>query len=228
MNIKPVIEISELRFRYSGASSDCLFVQSLSLLRGETLFIRGPSGCGKSTLLSLMAGVLLSTSGSIHLLGQSWKALSATQRDAYRAANIGYIFQQFNLLPFLNARENVALSCRFSSNRAERALRAKPQASLLSIADELLGQFGIDASLGKKNASALSVGQQQRVAAARALMGEPAIIIADEPTSALDDDLRDTFMAALLSACKQANSSLVFVSHDRSLAKHFDRAIDLP
>ena len=216
----PALALTELRYRWPGADRDALHLSALQLMAGETVFLRGPSGCGKSTLLGLAAGVLLPAAGSSSLLGQRWSALSAAGRDRHRAAHVGYIFQQFNLLPYLSVLDNVRLPCRFSPTRAARAA---PDA-----AQSLLARTGLAQRLWAQPAGALSVGQQQRVAAARALIGAPEVVIADEPTSALDEDLRESFMALLLGACAEAGSALLFVSHDRRLAERFGRVVDLP
>lgn len=221
-----LLQIEGMRFRWPGADRDCVAIDRLDVTPGEAVFVRGPSGCGKSTLLSLAAGVLTATSGQVRLLGRDWQALSAARRDRFRADHVGYIFQQFNLLPYLSVRDNVLLACRFSARRAARA-NAEGAAGHAA-AEHLLEQIGLDAALWGRSAAELSVGQQQRVAAARALIGQPELVIADEPTSALDEALRDSFMALLLRACRQAGSSLLFVSHDARLAASFDRQIDLP
>jgi putative ABC transport system ATP-binding protein len=193
---------------------------------GRTLFLYGPSGGGKSTLLGLLAGVLLPREGSVSLLGTRWAALSGARRDAFRADHVGYIFQQFNLLPYLSVLDNVLLPCRFSGLRRQRATAAagSPQAA----AARLLQRVGLSQALWARPASQLSVGQQQRVAAARALIGQPELVIADEPTSALDTALRDSFMGLLLQQCDDAGSTLVFVSHDDRLAALFDHSVSLP
>ena len=216
----PAIALSELRFRWPGAAADTLRIDDFRVAQGETVFVRGPSGCGKSTLLSLLAGVLLADAGELALQGLSWRALSASQRDRHRADHLGYVFQQFNLLPYLSVLDNVRLPCRFS---ARRAARTDPRG-----AEALLERTGLAARLWRKPAAELSVGQQQRVAAARALIGAPEVVIADEPTSALDEELRASFMDLLLGACATSRSALVFVSHDARLATRFDRVIDLP
>ncbi len=210
----------ELRYRWPGAASDVLDIAELHVAAGDTLFIRGPSGCGKSTLLSLMAGVLVAGSGQLSALGQSWSGLSASQRDRHRADHLGYIFQQFNLLPYLSVLDNVRLPCRFSPRRAQRAGAGA--------AESLLQRAGLPEAHWRQPAGQLSIGQQQRVAAARALIGAPGLVIADEPTSALDEGLRESFMDLLLGACAEHRSALVFVSHDSRLAARFARVIDLP
>jgi putative ABC transport system ATP-binding protein len=221
-----VIELDALRYRWPGAAQDCLAIDALRVDAGRTLFLHGPSGGGKSTLLGLLAGVLLPREGKVSLLGTPWASLSGARRDAFRADHVGYIFQQFNLLPYLSVLDNVLLPCRFSGLRRQRAMAAagSPQAA----AAALLQRVGLNQGLWARAASQLSVGQQQRVAAARALIGQPELVIADEPTSALDSALRDSFMALLLQQCRDAGSTLVFVSHDERLAELFDCSVSLP
>jgi putative ABC transport system ATP-binding protein len=218
-----VLDLQALRYRWPGASADTLVLDSLRLAPGDKVFLRGPSGCGKSTLLSLAAGVLLPQAGQVRLLGQDWAGLRSGARDRWRADHLGYIFQQFNLLPYLSVLDNVRLPLRFSRRRATRSA-----ASGADSAEMLLERSGLPPGLWRQPAGALSVGQQQRVAAARALIGAPELVVADEPTSALDEDLRESFMALLLERCAAARSALLFVSHDLRLAARFDRIIDLP
>ena len=220
-----MLEIAHLRFAWPRAGHDCVAIDALSLASGSTTFLHGPSGCGKSTLLGLLAGVLLPREGRVSLRGTDWATLSGAGRDAYRADHVGYIFQQFNLLPYLNLVDNVLLPCRFSASRRQRAARQTGAAR--DAAESLLQRVGLPASLWARRASEISVGQQQRVAAARALIGQPEVVIADEPTSALDADLRDAFMNLLLDECRSSGSTLVFVSHDQRLAQRFDRQVSL-
>ncbi|HTT39727.1 MAG TPA: ABC transporter ATP-binding protein [Burkholderiales bacterium] len=224
--LSPLLSVRALTFRWPRAPHDVIDIEALDLRPAEMLFVRGPSGCGKSTLLSLLAGVLTATSGEVSLLGQDWRTLSTARRDQRRADHVGYIFQQFNLLPYLSVLDNVLLPTRFSAQRAGRASERgrKPGQSAQALLEEL--QLG--AAFWKRAASELSVGQQQRVAAARALIGRPELVIADEPTSALDEALREAFMELLLRACAAAGSALVFVSHDARLAERFERQVDLP
>jgi putative ABC transport system ATP-binding protein len=217
-----VLSFKGLRHRWPGASRDLLAVDDLQLHPGERLLVRGDSGSGKSTLLSIAAGVRLASDGAVALMDTDWRALPAGQRDARRADHIGYIFQQFNLLPYLHALDNVRLPCAFSARRAQRA--GAPEAA----ARDLLAALDLAPALWHQPAAALSVGQQQRVAAARALIGRPELVIADEPTSALDDGRRDRFMTLLLAQCEAAGSALLFVTHDGRLAGHFDRVLELP
>jgi putative ABC transport system ATP-binding protein len=218
-----VLTLNDVFFAWPGDGQDRVAINQLHVAAGSTLFVHGPSGCGKSTLLGLMAGVLLPRQGTVSLLGQSWAALKSGARDRRRADHVGVVFQQFNLLPYLSVLDNVLLPCRFSALRASRCA-AGPQHA----AHNLLERVGLPAALWGRRADALSVGQQQRVAAARALIGQPELVIADEPTSALDAALRDDFMQLLLGACAAGGSTLVFVSHDERLAAHFDERLSLP
>ena len=185
--------------------------------------LRGPSGSGKSTLLSLIAGIATPPPASVFVLEQDLARCSARQRDRLRADHIGYIFQQFNLLPYLSARANVELGVKFSPARRAR-LHANGE-TVTAAAIRLLSGLGI--ADVEQSAAALSVGQQQRVAAARALIGAPELLIADEPTSALDSDRRDEFIALLMQECAAQQTALLFVTHDQQLAKHFDRDLSL-
>ena len=220
-----MIEVHQLRFAWPQAGSDCVAIDELAVAAGSSLFLYGPSGCGKSTLLGLLAGVLLPRAGSVSLMGTAWSSLSGARRDAFRADHVGYIFQQFNLLPYLSVIDNVLLPCRFSALRRQRA--SSEASSPLISAQRLLQHVGLHETLWKRPAAQLSVGQQQRVAAARALIGRPEVVIADEPTSALDAALRDGFMNLLMNECRAAGSALVFVSHDERLAARFDVQLSL-
>ena len=221
-----MLRISQLHFAWPGMQHDCLAIEQLAVAAGQSCFLHGPSGCGKSTLLGLMAGVLLPRSGEVRVMGSAWSALSAARRDAFRADHVGYLFQQFNLLPYLSLRDNVLLPCRFSARRRARATERHGSVEAAALA--LLAQMELPESAWLRPASQVSVGQQQRVAAARALIGEPELVIADEPTSALDAALRNSFMDLLLGHCRTAGSALVFVSHDERLAERFDLTLSLP
>jgi len=220
-----LISLSNLGFAWPG-QNELLDIPSFTLARGETLFLKGPSGSGKTTLLGLLGGVQLAKRGSIRLLDQELSGLSSSARDRFRVDHTGYIFQQFNLLPFLSVRENVELPCRFSRLRANRATQR--HGSIANAAAELLAHLGLrEPTLLERRADSLSIGQQQRVAAARALIGQPELVIADEPTSALDADAREAFLQLLFAECRAAGASLLFVSHDQSLAPLFDRSLSL-
>lgn len=220
----PIIELHDLRFAWP--KQDLLLdIAEFTLQPQQRLFLKGPSGSGKTTLLGLLGGVQLPQSGSIKLLGHDLSQLSASARDRFRVDHSGFIFQQFNLLPFLSVLHNVVLPCQFSKLRQQRATAR--HGSIEEAAQALLLQLGLEHRLHHKQAGELSIGQQQRVAAARALIGQPELVIADEPTSALDADSREAFLHLLFSECQAANASLLFVSHDQSLAPLFDRSIDL-
>ncbi len=217
-----VLHIEALEHGWGAQQPALIRLPSLRLLAGESLFIHGPSGCGKSTLLSLLCGIHIARRGSVCVQGQDWRALSGHRRDAWRADHIGYIFQQFNLLPYLNALDNVSLPAAFS---ARRRAGSAPQGGVDAEARSLLARMQLPEATWTAPSAQLSVGQQQRVAAARALMGQPSLVVADEPTSALDEATRDAFMDTFLQACHDARAAVVFVSHDQRLARHFQRSL---
>ena len=221
----PVIQINKLVFSYSAASKPCLDINEFSIAKGERVFLYGPSGSGKSTLLGILGGVLVAQQGNIQLLGQDLTAMKSSARDKFRADHIGFLFQQFNLIPYLSVFDNVLLPCQFSSKRAANAVATGN--TLRQEVERLLLKLDLQPALFNRPVTQLSVGQQQRVAAARALIGKPEIIIADEPTSALDADRQAIFLALLLQESAASNATLLFVSHDRRLAKTFDREINL-
>ncbi|MGF1752516.1 ABC transporter ATP-binding protein [Vibrio makurazakiensis] len=217
-----VVELNDICFKWKPELSPTLDIPSLTVLSQEHLFIKGPSGCGKSTLLSLLTGINQAQQGQVRILGQDLTQLSPSQRDQFRAENIGYIFQQFNLLPYLSVLDNVILPCQFSKQRKQRVT-----ADLKQTATDLLKRLHLPETLMHKSVTELSIGQQQRVAAARALIGQPKLIIADEPTSALDHDNRELFIELLMEQASEAGSTLIFVSHDPTLEKLFKRSVDL-
>lgn len=218
------IAISGLRFGF-GSDDDVLAIRELRIRTAQRVFLFGPSGCGKSTLLALVGGVLVPREGAVAVLGRNLAGLKSTARDRIRADHVGFIFQQFNLVPYLSVVENVSLPCRYSRRRLKRAVDA--DGSLEKSAARLLSALGIGEELRSRKSTDLSVGQQQRVAAARALIGRPELVLADEPTSSLDADRRREFINLLVSECGRVDSTVIFVSHDASLATHFDVAIDL-
>lgn len=219
-----MININSLRFAWQ--KEPIIHIDALTIQQGQHLFIEGPSGSGKSTLLNLLGGVITPQSGDIEILGQSLNQMSSSQKDAFRANHIGFIFQQFNLIPYLSVLDNITLPCTFSDDRKQKAL--KRSGSLQKEAMRLLAALGInDKALIQRSVNELSVGQQQRVAAARAMLGSPDIIIADEPTSALDYDHRQAFIRILFEECEKENITLIFVSHDATLKHHFSHHINL-
>lgn len=226
MTLAHTIEIDQLTFRWPGMPRALLDIPRLQLKPGASLFLRGPSGSGKSTLLNLISGVQIGYSGSISICGEQLETLSPHRRDQLRGNHIGLIFQQFNLLPWLSPVENVALACRFSGRRREQATQRG--GTVINEAERLLRELGLGEIIeSRRRTSALSIGQQQRVAAARALIGDPELIIADEPTSALDSEHRDRFIDLLMAETRASGASLLFVSHDASLADHFDSTLEL-
>ncbi|QEP43351.1 ATP-binding cassette domain-containing protein [Ectothiorhodospiraceae bacterium BW-2] len=221
MSAAPLLQIDQLKFGWQ-PNLPLIDIETLRLDAGERLFLYGSSGSGKTTLLSLLGGVTLPHSGTITLLNTTLTALSRAKRDRVRADHIGFIFQQFNLIPYLSVIENILLPLTFSPLRRQR-LQQSPQQE----AERLLHELDIAPTLWSRAVVDLSVGQQQRVATARALIGHPELIIADEPTSALDSDRRHAFIELLLQECQQQSTSLIFVSHDATLQNHFHRIVPL-
>lgn len=213
-----VLRCKDLQFSYT-PSVPLLKIPSFEIEEQEKVFLYGPSGLGKSTLLNLIAGVLIPQSGNVFIEGQDIFALSSSKRDRLRGQKIGYIFQNFNLIPYLTIEENVLLPSKiFQQN--------KSAAEWLSEAQSLLTALNLFEHKDKRP-DQLSVGQQQRVAQARALMGSPSLLIADEPTSSLDEKNTEEFMKCLLTKSLEKKTSVLFVSHDLRLAKYFDKQIDL-
>lgn len=211
------ISFESVQYAWHKQDSPFLVIDNLCIAPGEKLFLYGASGSGKSTLLNLMAGVISPRAGSIHLLGTDVTRLSNRQRDQFRAQHMGIIFQQFNLIPYLNCADNLRMRIEFLPRDQQQAATAQIPV--------LLERLGI-AHVAQQQAHQLSVGQQQRVALARALLGSPRIIIADEPTSALDADLREAFMSLLFELLDE-KTCLVFVSHDQQLRSRFDRTLTM-
>ena len=221
-----VLSISDLRFRWPAAVRNLLDIEAFAIASGESVFLQGASGSGKSTLLNLVAGVLAPDAGRISLLGADLASTSGAQRDRLRADHVGFVFQQFNLLPYLSVVDNVLLPLRFSRRRADRCAAAPGGA--VAEAQRLLEALGLEAAARRaRDVTELSVGQQQRVALARGLVGRPELLIADEPTSSLDADARDDFLALLDAERAAAGAALLFVSHDAGLAVRFDRSVAL-
>jgi len=219
------VKIENVEFRWNVAHPNAVTLPHLSVESGEKLFVTGPSGSGKSSLLSLLAGIVIPQQGEIRILGEQVSSMSAVERDHFRANHLGYIFQMFNLVPYLTMVENITLPLRFSKRRWRKAGGHDASAEALRLLDHL-GMAGAD--LLHRPVTELSVGQQQRVAAARALIGCPELVIADEPTSSLDADNRESFINLLFQECKREGATLIFVSHDRSLGGMFDRTVELP
>ena len=216
------IALNDVRFSYT-PGRPILRIPSLEIPSGRRIFLHGPSGSGKTTLLSLISGILTPQQGNVHVLGRDLMRLSPPARDTLRGSEIGYIFQGFNLIPYLTVRENIALPCNLHAERHKRITASTLTEEVRRIATRLDIHANLDAPVTR-----LSTGQQQRVAIARAIIGSPALVIADEPTSSLDTDRRDAFLALLTEVTSETQATLLFVSHDRSLAMHFDQALSLP
>ena len=218
-----IFEISNLVYQYTEGAAPVLNVPSLSVAEQEKVYIFGPSGAGKTTFLEVLAGVLPISHGEIRFLGQPWSTLSGTQRDRLRADHMGYLFQSFNLIPYLSVLENIVLPLHLSRRRRRERCEFTDE---VKEARRLAGPLGIEEFLPRR-VTQLSVGQQQRVAAARALIGSPEVLLADEPTSALDQENREIFLELLFAEVAKQKTTLLFVSHDRSLQTLFDRSLDL-
>ncbi len=215
------ISISDLRFSWPGDAHPTLSVATFKIESGERVLLRGPSGCGKSTLLAALAGVIDVPPQTVSVASIDVGTLPQGKRDAFRVDHIGLIFQVFNLIPWLSVRDNVTLPCTFSTRR-----RGRVSGSAASEAEALLSSLGLSKHIASP-ASSLSHGQQQRVAAARALIGSPELILADEPTSALDPEAKEQFMALLTQEATRTGAALLVVSHDPGLESHFDRVVDM-
>ncbi|MGI9304907.1 MAG: ATP-binding cassette domain-containing protein [Gammaproteobacteria bacterium] len=225
MGDTPVIRTEGLTFGWRKNAPPVLVISTLAVSRNERVFIKGPSGSGKSTLLSLIGGVVVPREGEITVLGRNIGELAGARRDSFRADHIGFIFQMFNLIPYLSIVDNVLLPCRFSPARRDRLLQRG--VTLQQEAVRLLTRLELGEDLFERPVTELSIGQQQRAAAARALIGQPDILIADEPTSALDAGTRESFLNLLFEECAAQHITVVFVSHDSSLEPLFDRTIEL-
>lgn len=199
----------DMRFAY--ADRAILHIPAWQVALGSRIFLRGASGSGKSTLLNLLCGMLVPTSGDLRVLDRDMTLMSGHSRDRFRARHMGVVFQQFNLIPWLSVRDNVHLAAYF----------AEADESLDQHLSELAEQLHLNAGLLKRKAGELSIGQQQRVAVMRALINRPEILLVDEPTSALDQDNRDAFIDLLMHTVDACGATLLFVSHDQTLAGHF-------
>ncbi len=218
---QPIVSVRGARFGWPNGAS--FRIEAWDAPAGGRMALVGVSGGGKTTLLAALAGVLQLESGSIEVLGTDIAGLSGPKRDRFRGDHFGIIFQMFNLLPYGTALENVLLPLSFSSRRRGRA---SAERSVEAEADRLLGALGLDPqAIGPRPVSKLSVGQQQRVAAARALIGRPEIILADEPTSALDPVSTEEFLTLLFAEAEAAGATIICVTHDPRVAERFDATL---
>jgi len=211
-----MITLSDVKFSYgTGDETPVLNIPSWKVLLGETVFIYGPSGSGKSTFLNLLSGMLKITEGELNVFGESLHLLSGKQRDKFRASLVGQVCQDFNLIPYLNPIENIRLARYFSNLRNDSGLTEEIK--------NLLLRLKISDRHFSKETRYLSVGQKQRVAIARALVNRPRLLIADEPTSSLDSENGDQFMSLMMRIVSENDITLVFVSHNLDLSRHFQR-----
>ena len=220
------LELQNIEFSWPQQAKPLFAIAELTLQQGETLFIGGPSGCGKTSLLSLITGIQVAQHGTCRVLGTTMNQLSPSDRDRFRGEHLGLIFQQFNLLPFLTVQENIELPSKLFSSRHSKSTQL--YGSVQRHTDILCDALHLSHNLRQRQAHLLSVGEQQRVAAARALLGCPELIVADEPTSALDEENKVDFLNLLLTTAKAQNSSVVTVSHDMRIANQFDQQFLMP
>jgi len=217
----PALALDDVAFAWPGRGGFSLSCPAFKMAPGERVLLIGASGSGKSTLLSLICGIVPATRGRVSVGGTDLGTLSAGGRDRFRAEQIGVIFQQFNLLPYAKVIDNILLPLRFAPHRRTRAGGGVTEAA------RLCAELGLPDEVLSRQAGRLSVGQQQRVAVARALIGAPPLIVADEPTSALDAETQDSFLRLLFDRTDEVQSALLMVSHDERLAPRFDRVIRL-
>ncbi|KJZ18528.1 ABC transporter ATP-binding protein [Loktanella sp. S4079] len=215
------LSMTDVSYAWPGRGGFAISCPTFEIGHAESVLLLGESGSGKSTLLSLVCGIVAAQSGSVVVDGTDLGAMRAGRRDRFRADRIGVIFQQFNLLPYARVADNILLPLRFAPARKARANDPLNEAARLCRA------LGLPDGVLSQPSGSLSVGQQQRVAVARALIGSPPLIVADEPTSALDAATQDSFLSLLFDQTNRAKSSLLMVSHDERLGERFDRVINL-
>lgn len=217
----PILSLADVRYSWRGRAGFALDVPDFAIARSESILLLGESGSGKSTLLSLICGTIIADAGRVAVAGTEIGTLPAGKRDRFRAEQIGLIFQQFNLLPYASVLDNILLPLRFAPQRRARVERPRAAAA------QLCGALGLPEAALMAQAGTLSVGQQQRVAAARALIGAPPLIVADEPTSALDEGAQSRFLELLFAQAHASGSTLLMVSHDARLGVNFDRVVQM-
>ena len=211
-----VISLSNVVFSYRNRIEKMILnIPEWKIKSSEHVLIQGPSGSGKTTFLNIIAGLLPPDSGSVEILNERIDKMSGLRCDFFRANNIGYVFQNFNLVPYLNVVDNIRLAASFSKSAKKYNTNDEIYKLLtnLNVAEK-------DWELKSRN---LSFGQRQRVAIARAMINRPEILIADEPTSALDSSNKVIFIKLLLKLATRNKTTLIFVSHDESLSSYFGR-----
>ena len=213
-----MLKATGLKYRYQYGNT--IQFPEIEIERGQRLLINGLSGCGKTTLLSLIAGTLKLQDGDITFDKHEYSKMSSILLDKFRADHIGYIFQTLNLIPFLSVSENIALGIKFSSTRKSKVNDLSQEVV------RLITSLGLEEEILNTPIDHLSVGQQQRAAVARALLGMPDLILADEPTSALDNDTTTKFLHEVMNTFDPSHQAIIMVSHDLSIASYFDTVID--
>lgn len=211
---KNLIKIKDLEYKALNNSNFSLKIRNFKLNKSESLLIYGDSGAGKSTFLNLISGALNFNKGEINILGTAVSKISSSQKDIIRGDHFGIVFQTFNLLPYLTVKNNILLGKAYSKKKELKSNNEDVKALMDKLAlnyEELI----------ERKAYELSIGQQQRVAVARALIGKPEIILADEPTSALDSNSQKEFINLLFKSLDDNEQGLIMVSHDNKLSKKF-------
>ena len=217
-NTTPAVHLSDVGFVFEQGEERVLDIPSWEIARSERVFLQGESGSGKSTLLSLLSGMFVPSSGQVSVLGTAVSSLSTRERDRFRAGNIGFVFQQFNLIPYLSVLDNILLAAQFGEGAG---------VSARTRAEELLIKVNLGSELHNRPAGQLSIGQQQRVAIVRALINSPELLLVDEPTSALDHRNRDAFLNLLTEILNESGCAMIFVSHDPNIGKHFNSKLTM-
>ncbi len=213
-----ILKTSNLKYKYKNGKT--INFPDIGLSSGDKVLINGVSGSGKTTFLNLIAGAIKIQDGEIELAANKYSSMSSSELDKIRANHIGYVFQTLNLIPFLSVLENIALGVKFSKTRSSNVSNIDQEAL------RFVESLGLDKSVLDSSVNNLSVGQQQRVAVARALLGRPNLILADEPTSALDVESTSKFLTELMQTFDPSSQAILMVSHDLSLAPYFDTVID--
>lgn len=215
-----MIAIENLEFAWPG-SDFCLAIESLRIAPGEKLAVIGPSGSGKTTLLNLLAGIETADQGSVSVLNTELKMLSDRERRDFRSSNIGFVFQQFELLEYLSVKKNIELPFLINQTLAAERFRLANREAV----SQLAASMGIANKL-LRYPGKLSQGEKQRVAICRALVTQPKLILADEPTGNLDPSNKHRTLELLFEQAEQSGQTLIVVTHDMSIVDGFDRAID--
>ncbi len=216
-----MLTIRNIRKEYRHPNGETIVaaaVREFGAAQGEQIVLAGPSGSGKTTLLHLIAGFTEPTAGEILWDGERIDAWAGRRRDTWRGGNVGYIFQNFNLLPGLDVRENVMVAAALGNRKFGSEERRR--------ISDLLARVGLGDRAGHKP-SQLSMGEQQRVAVVRALINTPRLILADEPTASLDRDNADIVLGLLQTLCREQGSILILATHDHEVRARFPRVHEM-